>query len=244
MFVLGPSHVTYLQGCALSPFKKFATPLGDLDVDEGVVQQFRSTKMFAMMSEEVDEAEHSIEMHLPYIYKVWGERDVKIVPVLVGHLPEQMDFAYALCFAQYFADPRTLFVISSDFCHWGSRFQYTWYQPTSTSKGIMLSSANKSCIEPKMPIYHSIQNLDAEGMSAISFNKHGSRRARQAFTMHLTKTGNTICGRNPILLLLTILEILEDRGAMFECRFTHYKVRFFPHEIMHPQAHIYLLILS
>ena len=81
-------------------------------------------------------------------------------------------------------------------------------------------------------------------MSAISFNKHGSRRARQAFAMHLTKTGNTICGRNPILLLLTILEILEDRGAMFECRFTHYKVRSFPHEIMHPQAHIYLLILS
>uniref|UniRef100_A0A915LV19 Uncharacterized protein n=1 Tax=Meloidogyne javanica TaxID=6303 RepID=A0A915LV19_MELJA len=33
IFVLGPSHVVYLSGCALTTFSKYATPLGDLNVD-------------------------------------------------------------------------------------------------------------------------------------------------------------------------------------------------------------------
>lgn len=29
--------------------------------------------------------------------------------------------------APYLADSSNLFVVSSDFCHWGSRFQYTFF---------------------------------------------------------------------------------------------------------------------
>ena len=42
-----------------------------------------------------------------------------IVPVLVGALKEGKEVAYGRVFSQYLADPHNLFVVSSDFCHWG-----------------------------------------------------------------------------------------------------------------------------
>jgi MEMO1 family protein len=33
---------------------------------------------------------------------------------------------YGAILAPYLADPQNLVVVSSDFCHWGQRFRYTW----------------------------------------------------------------------------------------------------------------------
>ncbi len=33
---------------------------------------------------------------------------------------------YGQILAKYADDPKTLFIISSDFCHWGTRFNYTF----------------------------------------------------------------------------------------------------------------------
>jgi hypothetical protein len=34
---------------------------------------------------------------------------------------------YGALLGPYLDDPSNLFVISSDFCHWGRRFSYTFY---------------------------------------------------------------------------------------------------------------------
>ena len=47
------------------------------------------------------------------------------------------------------SDPKTVFVISSDFCHWGANFEY---QPYDKSKGT---------------ISESIEALDKEGAALI-----------------------------------------------------------------------------
>ena len=41
------------------------------------------------------------------------------MPVLVGSLSVEKEQMYGSIFAKYLADPENLFVISSDFCHWG-----------------------------------------------------------------------------------------------------------------------------
>lgn len=51
-----------------------------------------------------------------------------IVPVLVGSLNPDKEATYGRIFAKYLADPQNLFIISSDFCHWGNRFRYTFYE--------------------------------------------------------------------------------------------------------------------
>ena len=38
------------------------------------------------MSKKVDENEHSLEMHVPYIKKAFGENKFKLVPIMVGNL--------------------------------------------------------------------------------------------------------------------------------------------------------------
>ena len=46
-----------------------------------------------------------------------------IVPVLVGSLSAEMEGEFGRVFSKYLSDPRNLFVISSDFCHWGKYFR-------------------------------------------------------------------------------------------------------------------------
>lgn len=45
--------------------------------------------------------------------------EFSIVPVLVGALSENKELEYGKLLSKYLADPSNLFIISSDFCHWG-----------------------------------------------------------------------------------------------------------------------------
>ena len=83
------------------------------------------------MTIHADEDEHSIEMQLSFIAKVMepiGPAGFKIVPILVGSLSNDKEEMYGRLLAKYLADPANVFVISSDFCHWGSRFSYQFYE--------------------------------------------------------------------------------------------------------------------
>lgn len=189
IFVLGPSHHVRLSGCALSSAQKYKTPLYDLHIDMTVNNELDKTGQFEWMELDTDENEHSIEMHLPYIAKVMEnyKNDFTIVPILVGSLSPEKEAYYGRILAPYLADPKNLFVISSDFCHWGHRFRYTYYDRSYEN------------------IYQSIEGLDRLGMHIIE-NLNPTE-----FTNYLKKYGNTICGRHPIgILLQAVQELLRN----------------------------------
>lgn len=81
VFVLGPSHRIYLDGCAVSAFSQVDTPLGAIPVDTkgtycsfvpySVVNELLATSYFTVMPAQVDKNEHSIEMQFPYLRKVF-----------------------------------------------------------------------------------------------------------------------------------------------------------------------------
>lgn len=133
-----------LRKCALSICKKYETPLYDLKIDTQINAELEATKEFQWMDMKTDEDEHSIEMHLPYIAKVMEDfkDQYTIVPVMIGSIAPEVEQMYGEIFAKYLADPQNLFVISSDFCHWGSRFRYTYYDKSAG------------------PIWKSIEKLD------------------------------------------------------------------------------------
>lgn len=135
VFVLGPSHVVYLSGCALTTCARYATPFGNLHVDAAVNAELAATDAFEQMNVRNEEAEHSIEMQMPLLKRVMGDRAFTIVPILVGSLSTQRQAFYGKLLARYIADPQNLFIISTDFCHWGSRFNYSPHS-TSSSKQI------------------------------------------------------------------------------------------------------------
>ena len=70
IFLLGPSHHAYLPGCALTRCEAYETPLGSLTIDLETIAQLHKTKAFEKMSLSTDEAEHSLELHLPHIYRM------------------------------------------------------------------------------------------------------------------------------------------------------------------------------
>ncbi|CAG8587760.1 6028_t:CDS:2 [Diversispora eburnea] len=171
VFILGPSHHVYLNGCAISKFTQYQTPLGNLTLDTDVINDLRKTGHFEEMTRETDEEEHSIEMHLPFTYKILENKidSIRIIPILVGSLNASKEAFYGKFFSPYLADPSNLFIISSDFCHWGHRFEYTYYSD-SPETSVFLTRRSK--VPLTVPIHKSIENLDREGMSIIEKINH------------------------------------------------------------------------
>ena len=226
IFLLGPSHHAYLSGCALSQCTHYTTPLGDLVLDKSTIAELKATSRFTTMSVAIDEDEHSLEMHLPYIYKMLSrsfppDSFPPLIPILVGSTNPSVEKEYGAILAPYLADPESVFVVSSDFCHWGSRFSYTFYIPGSDPsagyslgrKGPQLGSA---------PIHASIGALDKLAMDAIESGSH------DAFISNLQDTGNTVCGRHPIGVVMAALESIKREnvdkyGTVGKFKFVRYE---------------------
>lgn len=187
VFILGPSHHHYTKQCELSRHATYDTPLGALRLDAEVQAALRASGKFGDMARDVDEAEHSIELQLPFLAHVMSKasREWTIVPILVGALSSKAEEEYATVLAPYFADPQNVFVFSSDFCHWGQRFRYT---PTEAGR----------------PIYDAIERLDRRGMTLIE------AQDAKGFEAYLKQEQNTICGRHPIGVMLKMLAHLPS----------------------------------
>ena len=130
IFILGPSHHHHTRIAELSSHAAYATPLRDLQLDLPTIAELRSKggkSLFSSMSVSTDEDEHSIEMHLPFIAHCMtaASQPFTIVPILVGSMSSSTELVLARLLLPYFRSPSTFFVVSSDFCHWGSRFSFT-----------------------------------------------------------------------------------------------------------------------
>ncbi|KAI8890943.1 UPF0103-domain-containing protein [Backusella circina FSU 941] len=200
VFLLGPSHHVYIDGCALSQCDYYETPLGDLELDKQMLKELHDTGEFTWMSQHTDEDEHSIEMHLPFTYKLFSEKinQVKVVPIMVGSIRDSKERLFGELLSKYLDHQENLFIISSDFCHWGSRFQYTYYKPEDGPVTRMTSTQTITT-----PIHKSIETLDKEAIEIIE------RLDIEAFQAYLRSTKNTICGRHPIAVLLYALEKIK-----------------------------------
>ena len=165
------------------------------------------------MKSSTDEDEHSLEMHLPYIYKVLSKHFSKdnfptLVPILVGNTSAETEAEFGALFAPYLADESNVFVVSSDFAHWGLRFSYTAYLP-SLSSADNIKSLRASDKKPENPkIHESIAAIDKMTMAAIETGSHTD------FLRSLRKTGNTVCGRHPIGIIMAAMEALEAEGKL------------------------------
>lgn len=200
IFVLGPSHKVRLSACALPAVgcDTYATPLGDITLDVEVIEELRDTGDFAEFSTAQDENEHSIEMQLPFtVAQMGGTQGWTLVPIVVGALPFETKTHYGKVLAPYFDDAATIFIISSDFCHWGDKFRYHHYRQ----------------IQPGAPISIGIEALDRAGMELIQ------KQDASGFQRYLDDEQNTICGRHAIGVLLAILSNCETTCNV---RFIHY----------------------
>ncbi|KAI9891750.1 MAG: hypothetical protein M1814_002500 [Vezdaea aestivalis] len=220
IFLLGPSHHFYLNGAALTSHTSYSTPLGPLIVDRETTASLKATGHFGTMSASTDANEHSLELHLPYIYKMLSRAFPSakelppLIPIMIGATSPSTEKTLGRLLAPYVEDSSNAFVISSDFCHWGSRFGYTYYLPLE-GQAIDLSGSIKP--SPDRAIHESIAELDRQAMDAIEKGSHAE------FTSNLKETGNTVCGRHPIGVLLAATEHLaKEQERQSKWKFVHY----------------------
>lgn len=216
IFLLGPSHHVYFKDKALlSPFDFYETPLGDIPIDRETIDDLLKKRfkkkhgqtVFKLMSEDVDEDEHSFEMHAPFIYHQ-GQKSKhgvpKIVPILISGMDSDLQSELVDALFPYVQNEENHFIISSDFCHWGSRFGYT---KVLTTKNATLDSLESDLYSLRfssalkdIPVYESIEVLDRMALQIAS------KGSAAEWKEYIRISGNTICGQKPIAVILQLLE--------------------------------------
>lgn len=110
--MLGPAHRVFVDGLALPEAMRFASPLGEVDLDGAGIDA-----IIGMAQVTVNDAahapEHALEVQLPFLQRVLGS--FCLVPLLVGRAtPAQV----AQVIEMLWGGAETLIVVSSDLSHY------------------------------------------------------------------------------------------------------------------------------
>ncbi len=126
--------------------------------------------------------DHSLEIQLPYLQRV--APDTSLIPLYVGELSaaQRETAARALAKRMLAGD---VVIASSDFTHYGGDYGYTPFPNDKEAPGRLFRMA--------MAAFDEIGSLDIS-----------------AFDRYLADTGDTICGRAPIRLLMASLARMSE----------------------------------
>lgn len=175
ILLLGPSHYANFRGIALSSFSAYGTPLGDLPVDIKAVKELSQNKDF-QFADSVHEKEHSLEMQTSFIRHIFGE--IEMIPLVVGTFADRFDVQDCASKVRNICRDTDLIVVSSDFTHYGPRYDY-------------------------VPFYDNIsQNIQELDFKAFSYLEQPDL---EGFINFQKETECTICGFYPLSLMLGIL---------------------------------------
>lgn len=185
VFLLGPSHHVGFHGAALPCAVTFVTPVGDLDVDKDVINELQEYPLFAKLPE-VHRIEHSLEMQLPFIRQALGE--VKIVPIVVGVVSDETQIRLLAEILKGCITTNDLVVVSSDFTHYGPRYDYLPFGDN---------------------IKDNVTRLDSKAFELLS------HKDLDGFLHFQQTTGDTICGFYPLSILAALLPE-ESKGTLLQ----------------------------
>jgi len=116
IFIIGPSHRKYFEGVSIYPKGHYTTPSGKVNINEETATELIEKHKFIYYDEEADQAEHSLEVQLPFL-QYWLHNDFKIVPLIIGYDKSSLCSELAEALRPWF-NAENLFVISSDFSHY------------------------------------------------------------------------------------------------------------------------------
>ncbi len=80
--IIGPSHREYFDGISVYSGDAYHTPLGDVPVNEEIRSSLTAFDPRIVSADAGHHAEHSVEVQLPFLQRVFGE--FSFVPVVMG----------------------------------------------------------------------------------------------------------------------------------------------------------------
>ena len=176
--VLGFSHHVRMPNQISLPAREthYRSPLGETPLDAEAIAALLKQPLFSDVPAS-RRGENSVEMQLPLLQAALAGRDWKLVPVTLGQLDDETRGQAAAALAALM-DDHTAWVVSSDFTHYGPNFGFV---PFRTN------------------IAENLRQLDGGAVEQILA---GDARG---FDAYCGRTGATICGQDPIGVLLRML---------------------------------------
>jgi hypothetical protein len=183
--LLGFSHRRALECIALPQVDRIATPLGEIPVNREALERLAARPPFRMVAEH-QACDHSVEIQIPFLQLLVP--GAELVPLYVGRLTgdERRAAAEAL---RGLLDPRTTLIASSDLTHYGRDFGFFPFAVDDSTQ----------------------DNLHALDMGVL--DAAGSLDPA-LFQRELRTSGATVCGTEPIQLLLETLAGVD--GEVFQ----------------------------
>ncbi len=111
VILLGPVHRVPVRGLALPGVDAFATPLGEIELDQSAIASLTNLNQ-VVVSPTAHALDRSLEVQLPFLQTVID--DFKLVPLAVG---DATPAEVAEVLDTLWGGPETLIVISSDLSH-------------------------------------------------------------------------------------------------------------------------------
>lgn len=131
IFIFAPSHHHNFNNIALTEYTYFDTPLGSIEVNNRIIKEIKE-QYPSIISNEVFEMEHSIEVQLPFLQHLFSPKTqsaidfvkglkkigkkIKIIPILIG----KCDYRLISDIISNYWETSS-FVISSDLSHFYSQ---------------------------------------------------------------------------------------------------------------------------
>lgn len=177
VIIFGPSHSQSMNNWLSIPSEThIRTVLGDVELDREFIDKILKYD-FCKSIPQAHIAEHSVDIQIPMLQIAL--KNFKLVPIVTGRLDDRT-IRQIVAAISPLLDDKTLIIASSDFTHYGSSFDYEPF-PLDFQTGNRLKKLDDGAIE-----------------KIVAINEDG-------FSGYLQKTGATVCGQDPIRVLLSLL---------------------------------------
>ncbi len=189
VILLGFSHRGTPRGVRLPWVRAIETPIGAVEIDIETIQVLGGSPPF-QICDEAEVCDHSVEIQLPLLKAALP--DALLVPIYVNSPGAEAIEEAAERLAPYLG-PESVFVASSDFTHFGRAFGYMPF-PVDEMTGARLAELDDDVAE-------AAGSLDVDLFRA-AIRKHSA----------------TVCGVDPISLLLATLKRYFGEAEIFQYR--------------------------
>ena len=178
--LLGPVHRVPVRGLALPGVQRFATPFGEVEIDLEALALLRDLPQ-VVESPAAHAAEHSLEVHLPFLQRLLG--DFLLVPLAVGDASAE---EVAEVLGRLWGGDETLIVVSSDLSH---------YLPYDTAR-----STDRDTIDRLLSLEVELDHAQACGATPVNGLLLAARRkGLTAELLDLRNSGDTAGDRRRVV---------------------------------------------
>ena len=115
--IVGPSHFKFFETISVYPGKSYATPFGEIEIDENLRTKLLHENSLVLSNEIGHRKEHAIEVQLPFLQLLFGN-SIKILPIIIGNQTQENCFSLGETLGSILLNANSVLIASSDLSHY------------------------------------------------------------------------------------------------------------------------------